>query len=119
MQQRTVSKGGQPVNLESAARGRQSVEATEVASSPAALEFNIAGVLTAALAIAAAALFYHGSGSMVIIGTGFACVVAAALLQIAARRRLRDELIDDARRHGSACPEAEAKANMERWLEHR
>jgi hypothetical protein len=41
------------------------------------------------------------------------------VLQVAARRRLREELIKDARECGASDPEAVVKECMGQWLEHR
>ncbi|MFO7560996.1 MAG: hypothetical protein R6X02_00005 [Enhygromyxa sp.] len=76
-------------------------------------------MLTAALAITAAALLYHGAGSSVVFAAGIGCLVAAAVVQIVARRRLREELVKDARRHGTADPEAAGQASLNRWLDRR
>ncbi|HLT40448.1 MAG TPA: hypothetical protein VK034_29415 [Enhygromyxa sp.] len=116
--QHTISNGGQPATLDPGSRRQRPEPIPEpVLDSSAALEFSIAGVLTAALAITAAALLYHGSGSSVIIGSAFGCLTGAVLLQVGVRRRVRHELVDDARRNGAEDPEAASRACLARWLE--
>jgi hypothetical protein len=116
------SQSGQSPTNEGVARARRPIEpawspGARLASSNAAYRFGVAGVLTATLALTAAALLYHGSTSNSMVAIALACLAGAVLVQFVARRRLRGELADEALRRGADDPQNEARARLERWLE--
>jgi hypothetical protein len=92
---------------------------TNVATSRAARHFATASLVTALLVVASAALFHQAagsSGSLTMIAVN--CLLAAALVQVVARRWMRDELVADGLRQGLEEPEARRRARLavSRWL---
>lgn len=90
-----------------------------VTTSHAAHHFVVASLGSALLAITSAALFYHSAGSagaLVLAAVG--CLTAAALLQVCARRWMREELVAEGIRQGldERTARKRARAAVSHWL---